>query len=95
VVVIDALDHVQPGAARRILAAARNVPEGGSLTVIAAAREPIGGETTLISLDRRAGALERHPVLDAAASFTLRAEALVGARKATTIAKNRIKKLEA
>ncbi|MCU0258676.1 MAG: transcription termination factor Rho, partial [Solirubrobacteraceae bacterium] len=94
-VVIDALDHLPPGAARRALAAARNVPDGGSLTVIAAGREPAGGETTVIALDAEAATRERHPVLDPVGSYTLRTEALVGARKATTIAKNRIKKLEA
>jgi transcription termination factor Rho len=94
-VVIDALDHLAPGAARRALAAARSVPDGGSLTVIAAGREPAGGETTVIALDAEGAMRERHPVLDPVASHTLRTEALVGARKATTIAKNRIKKLEA
>ncbi len=94
-VVIDALDQVGAGAARRALAAARNVPDGGSLTVIAAAREPFGGETTVIALDAAAAALERHPVLDPARSGTLRAEALVGSRKAATVAKNRAKLLAA
>lgn len=94
-VVIDALDHLPVGAARRALAAARNVPDGGTLTVIAASRELVGGETTVIALDANATAAERHPVLDAAASGTLRVEVLAGARKATTIAKNRAKALGA
>jgi transcription termination factor Rho len=94
-VVIDALDALAPGVARRLLAAARNVPDGGSLTIVAAAREPVGGETTTIALDARAGALERRPVLDPVASVTLRLEALVGSRKAATIAKNRAKAADA
>ena len=94
-VVIDALDNVPPHVARRVLAAARNVPDGGSLTIVAAARGPVGGETTIIGLDSAAAAIERRPVVAAAASGTLRVEVLVGARKATTIAKNRAKALAA
>lgn len=90
-VVIDALDSVPPHVARRVLAAARNVPDGGSLTIVAAARGPVGGETTIIGLDSAAAAVERRPVVDAGASGTLRVAVLVGARKATTIAKNRAK----
>lgn len=92
-VVIDSLDSVPPHVARRVLAAARNVPDGGSLTIVAAARGPVGGETTIIGLDSAAVAVERRPVVAAAASGTLRVEVLVGARKATTIAKNRAKAL--
>lgn len=74
--VIDSLDGVSPAAARRALAAARNVPDGGSLTVIAAAREPQGGETTVIVLDAEEGAKAGHPVVDPARSGTLRGAAL-------------------
>lgn len=91
-VVIDSLDQLPLPSARRALAAARSVPDGGTLTVIAAAREPLGGETTTILLDGAASAAERRPVV-AAGSHTLRVEALVGARKATTITKNRAKAL--
>ena len=90
-VVIDALDQLPPGLARRALAAARSVPDGGTLTIVAAGREPVGGETTVIALTD--GGAEKHPVLDAAASRTLRTEALVGSRKAATILKNRAKAL--
>ncbi len=92
-VVIDAIDQLAPAAARRALAAARNIDGGGSLTVIAAATAPLGGETTLIALDAAAAVGERRPVLDPQASGTLRTTALVGARKATTIAKARAKGL--
>lgn len=74
--VIDSLDGVSPAAARRALAAARNVPEGGSLTVVAATREPLGGETTVIVLDADEGAKAGHPVVDEARSGTLRDSAL-------------------
>jgi transcription termination factor Rho len=90
-VVIDSLDGLSAGAAQRALAAARSVPDGGTLTIVAAARAPLGGETTVIAL--APGGTEKHPLLDAAASRTLRVEALVGARKATTILKNRAKAL--
>ncbi|MFM8763067.1 MAG: transcription termination factor Rho, partial [Solirubrobacterales bacterium] len=59
--VIDSLDGVSAAAARRALAAARNGPDGGSLTVVAASREPLGGETTVIVLDAEEGARAGHP----------------------------------
>ncbi|CAB4926929.1 unannotated protein [freshwater metagenome] len=90
-VIIDSLDQLAPQAARRLLAAARNVPDGGSLTIIATAAEAFGGETTVIALDALGAAQERHPVLDAARSNTLRLEALLGDRKATAVAKARAK----
>ena len=71
------------------------VDGGGSLTVIAAAPAPLGGETTVIALDAPASLTERRPVLDPQASGTLRVAGLVGARKATTIAKARAKGLVA
>jgi len=76
--VIDSLDGVSPAASRRALAAARNVPDGGSLTVIAATREPLGGETTVIVLDAEEGAGAGHPVVDQARSGSLRGTALGG-----------------
>lgn len=79
VLLVDSLDGVGAASARRALAAARNVPEGGSLTVIAATREPLGGETTVIVLDAAEGARAGHPVVDAARSATLRAQALASA----------------
>ncbi len=60
VLLIDTLDGLAPGAARRVLAAARNLRGSGSLTIIATARAAIGGETTLITL----GAGDRFPTLD-------------------------------
>ncbi len=90
-VVIDALDQLPAGIARRALAAARSVPDGGTLTIVAAGREPVGGETTVITL--LPGGTEKHPLVDASASGTLRTEALVGARKATAILKARAKAL--
>ncbi|MCV4770623.1 hypothetical protein OFC10_31765, partial [Escherichia coli] len=53
VVLIDGLAGVGPATARKALAAARNSVDGGSVTVIATAPEPVGGETTVIAFDAR------------------------------------------
>jgi transcription termination factor Rho len=89
VVVIDTLEYVPPHAARRALAAARNIADGGSLTVIATAPVPFGGESTVVALDAQLTALRRFPALDLAGSGTLRADALVGDAGAEAIAKAR------
>ncbi|MEA2292457.1 MAG: transcription termination factor Rho [Solirubrobacteraceae bacterium] len=86
VVVIDALDQVGPAAARRTLAAGRNIPDGGSLTIIAAAAAPLGGETTIIALDAALTGLRRFPNIDLGASATMRPELLVGEDGAAKIA---------
>jgi transcription termination factor Rho len=86
VVVIDAVDQIGPAAARRALAAARNIPDGGSLTVIAAAAAPLGGETTIIALDAALTGLRRFPNVDLGASGTMRPELLVGEEGAAKIA---------
>ena len=86
VVLVDTLDGVPAGAARRALAAARDIVGGGSLTVIATASAPFGGETTVVSLDATLTALGRFPALDLAASGTLRPERLVGEAGAQAIA---------
>ena len=64
-----------------MLAAARNIVEGGSLTIIATAGEALGGETTVIALDAALTASGRIPALDLATSATLRAELLVEERR--------------
>ena len=75
--------------ARRALAAARNLVDGGSLTVIASATTPLGGETTVIALDGTLTAMGRFPALDLVASGTMRPELLVGEAGAEAIAKAR------
>jgi transcription termination factor Rho len=89
VVVIDTLEYVPPHLARRALAAARNIADGGSLTVIATAPAPFGGESTVVALDAQLTALRRFPALDLAGSGTLRADVLVGDAGAEAIAKAR------
>lgn len=89
VVVVDSLDDLPGAAARRTLAAARNITDGGSLTVIATSSEPIGGETTVIALDRALTATGRFPAVDLVASGTLRPELLVGQAGAEAIAEAR------
>ena len=86
VVLIDTLEGLHHQPARRALAAARNLMEAGSLTVIATASAPLGGETTVIALDASLTATGRFPALDIAASGTIRPELLVGADGAAAIA---------
>ena len=89
VILIDTLEHLPAPHARRILAAARNIVDGGSLTIVATAPAPLGGETTVIALDAELTASGRIPALDLPASGTLRAELLVGAKGAEAIAEAR------
>ncbi|MDX6656946.1 MAG: transcription termination factor Rho [Solirubrobacteraceae bacterium] len=93
VVLIDSLDGVPAAAARRALAAARAITDGGSLTVIAASTLPVGGETTVVALDVALASTNRFPALDLVASGTLRPELLVGAAGAEAIAEARLKAL--
>ena len=86
VVLIDTLDSVAPGAARKALAAARTIPGSGSLTVIATASAPLGGETTVVALDAALAGERRFPAIDLLASRTLRPELLVGEAGAAAIA---------
>jgi transcription termination factor Rho len=87
VVLIDSLDAASRSVARRALGAARNIVDGGSLTVIAAASAPVGGETTVIALDPVRTAAAKFPALDVLASVVIRAELLVGDRGSKAIAR--------
>lgn len=89
VLLVDGLDGISAATARRALAAARNIVDGGSLTVIATASQPLGGETTVIALDEALTAAGRFPALDLGASGTLRPELLVGDAGAAAIAEAR------
>jgi transcription termination factor Rho len=93
VVLIDGLDGLPVPAARRALAAARNIVDGGSLTIVATASAPVGGETTIIALDRTLTRTGRFPALDLVASGTLRPELLVGDAGADAIAQARAQSL--
>jgi transcription termination factor Rho len=94
-VLIDSLDGLNPHAARKALAAARSLREGGSLTVIATATRPLGGETTVIALDRALTSTGRQPILDLVSSGTLKLELLVGEDGATAVTKARAAAVEA
>jgi len=95
VVLVDGLDGLHPPAARKALAAARCMgPEQGSLTVIATASQPIGGETTVIALSAELTQTGRFPALDLVSSGTLRPELLVGDGGAEEIVRARAKALE-
>jgi transcription termination factor Rho len=89
IVLIDSLDGLPPHAARKALAAARNLAEGGSLTVIATAAQPLGGETTVIALDALRASTGQLPALDLLASGTLKAHLLVGEEGAEAIIRAR------
>jgi len=93
VVVVDTLEQLPPQAARRALAAARSIADAGSLTVIATAPAPLGGETTVVALDAGLTALGRYPALDLVGSGVLRPELLVGEAGAEAIAKTRLEQL--
>ena len=76
VVLLDTLDGLPPHAAAKALGAARNLTGGGSLTVIATASRPRGGETTVIALDAALARAGTFPAIDHAASWTMRVELL-------------------
>ncbi len=89
VVLIDSLDGCSPQLARKAMASARNIVDGGSLTVIATAGAPIGGETTVVALDLELTSVGRFPALDVFVSGTMHPERLVGQSGAEAIARMR------
>ena len=93
VLLVDTLDALAPTAARRAMAAARNIADGGSLTIIATARQPVGGETTVIALNADLAGARRFPAIDMLASGVVRPELLVGEAGAEAIAKARAEAL--
>jgi transcription termination factor Rho len=93
VLLIDTLDGVGEVTARKAMAAARSLADGGSVTVIAAATRPIGGETTVVSLSPALAAGGRWPAIDPAHSWTMRPELLVGEWRAEEIARARVQAL--
>ncbi len=94
VVLIDTLTGIPPGAARKLLASARSIAGGGSLTVIATAPEPLGGETTVIALDPALASTGRFPAVDLIGSWTIRPELLVGDAGAEAIARARMEAID-
>jgi transcription termination factor Rho len=86
VLLADTLDAIAPATARKALAAARAIVDGGSLTIIATGTRAVGGETTVIGLDATRTAARNFPALDLAESGTLRPELLVGEAGADAIA---------
>ncbi|MDQ6605999.1 MAG: Rho termination factor N-terminal domain-containing protein [Actinomycetota bacterium] len=94
VVLIDTLDGLHPHSARKAIAAARNIVDGGSLTVIATATAPIGGETTVIALNAALTSTGRFPAIDLGGSGTIRPELLVGEAGAEAIAAARAEALD-
>jgi transcription termination factor Rho len=95
VVLIDCLDGCSPSVARRALGAARNIVDGGSVTVIATRALPVGGETTVIALDGARAAVGKYPALDPFTTGVLRADVLVGDSGAKAILRARDKAIKA
>ncbi|HEY2768118.1 MAG TPA: Rho termination factor N-terminal domain-containing protein [Solirubrobacteraceae bacterium] len=95
VVLIDSLDGLHPHVARKVLASARNLAEGGSLTLVATATRPLGGESTVIALDVALTSTGRQPALDLLSSGAVRPELLVGDDGAEAITKARAAAYEA
>ncbi len=62
--------------------------------MIVTATHPLGGETTVIALDRELTGIGRFPAIDVFASGTLRPELLVGDRGAEAIARMRVQATE-
>jgi len=91
VVVLDTLEQVGLQVARRLTAAARNLADAGSLTVVATVREPIGGETTVVRLDPLLAATGRFPAVSPVQSHTMRSELLVGEKAANKAREERAK----
>jgi transcription termination factor Rho len=89
IVLLDTLDGLSPHTARKVMASARNIVDGGSVTIVATAAAPIGGETTVIALDAALTGIGHFPALDLLASGTLRPELLVGEAGAEAIARTR------
>jgi transcription termination factor Rho len=89
IVLLDTLDGLSPHTARKVMASARNIVDGGSVTIVATAAAPIGGETTVIALDAMLTGIGRFPALDLPASGTLKPELLVGEAGAEAIARTR------
>ncbi|WP_354701805.1 Transcription termination factor Rho [Paraconexibacter sp. AEG42_29] len=94
VVLIDTLDGLHPAAARKALAAARALKDSGSVTVIATASAPLGGETTVIVLDETLTSVGRLPALDLVASGTIKPELLLGEDDAKSVAAARAQALD-
>jgi transcription termination factor Rho len=94
VLLLDTLDGLHEHAARRALAIARKLVDGGSVTLIATSTEPLGGETTVIALDPALPGANRFPPLDPRVTGTLRAESLVGETGAAKLATERTKRLK-
>jgi transcription termination factor Rho len=91
IVLIDTLDGLHSHVARKLMAGARQIVDGGSVTIIATASQPLGGETTVIALDGAKTGAGAFPAVDVAASGTIRPELLIGEAAARAILKARAK----
>jgi transcription termination factor Rho len=93
VLLLDTLDGLHEHAARRALATARKIRDGGSVTLIATCSEPAGGETTVVALDQALAGVGSFPALDPRSTGTIRPELLVGEEGAARITRERADRL--
>lgn len=94
VVLVDTLEGLDPPASQKMMASARAIVDGGSLTLIATAGVPVGGETTVIALDPLLASTGRFPAVNLGSSWTIRPELLVGEAGAQAIARARLEASE-
>jgi transcription termination factor Rho len=78
VVLIDTLEGLPSQVARRALGSARNLVDGGSVTLVATAPASVGGETSVIALDGALTQAGKFPAIDPDASWIMRGELLSG-----------------
>ena len=78
--IIDSADDLPGASIRKTLAAAKFVPSAGSLTVVAVAKAPLGGETTVVGFDQTLAAAGKFPSIRVRTSSTLRPDLLVDGR---------------
>ena len=79
-VIVDSVDDLPGAAVRKAVAVAGAKPKGGSITVIVASKEPIGGETTVVSFDQAKASTGKFPAVNVRSSSTLRPEMLLDGR---------------
>jgi transcription termination factor Rho len=89
VILLDTLEGLHEHAARRALATARKLLDGGSVTLIATSSQPLGGETTVVTLDPARAGAGQFPAIDLRSSGTIRPEVLVGEEGAERIRRAR------
>lgn len=79
--VVDGFDDLPGAAVRKTLAAAKAGAGGGSLTIVAVARGPLGGETTVVEFDQALAASGKFPSVRVRGSSSVGVERLLDQRE--------------